>query len=440
MLIWFYCFIFSQAAGEVMKHNWGYIHVREGAEMFFLGYFTKNYQNRPLILWLQGGPGASSTGIGNILEVGPTDLQGKTRKYSWTNLTSVIFVDSPVGTGYSYVWDKKILPTTDVAAAKDLLTFLISLFMQKLTDLGQAPFYIFGESYGAKIGSELALLLLKAIKEKKIICNFKGIAFGDPWLSPSDSVENYARFLYANSLIDTEGVEPILSVAGSIWMKIANGQTKEAANIFFNKMEPTVTNETNGVNFYNILKNPQEEFGVPMSNEIFPVSMEATKHRPSHFSSVKNVLTSDEMKELSKLMNGPMKKMLRLPNNITWSSQSSLVFRALEDDFMRPATVTVEKLLNETTLDIMIYNGQLDLIVPSMGSENWVRELKWPGMSSWAKTKRIPLLSDNNVTSGYYKKFKNFSFFWILKAGHMVPLDAPSTAYKMLCTYLSEKC
>ncbi|RXG73570.1 Retinoid-inducible serine carboxypeptidase [Armadillidium vulgare] len=197
-------------------------------------------------------------------------------------------------------------------------------------------------------------------------------------------------------------------------MKIANGQTKEAANIFFNKMEPTVTNETNGVNFYNILKNPQEEFGVPMSNEISPVSMEATKHRPSHFSSVKNVLTSDEMKELSKLMNGPMKKMLRLPNNITWSSQSSLVFRALEDDFMRPATVT--------------------------GSENWVRELKWPGMSSWAKTKRIPLLSDNNVTSGYYKKFKNFSFFWILKAGHMVPLDAPSTAYKMLCTYLSEKC
>ncbi|RXG73568.1 Serine carboxypeptidase-like 7 [Armadillidium vulgare] len=111
--------VLVRTAGEVMKHNWGYIHVREGAEMFFLGYFTKNYQNRPLILWLQGGPGASSTGIGNILEVGPTDLQGKTRKYSWTNLTSVIFVDSPVGTGYSYVWDKKILPTTDVAAAKD---------------------------------------------------------------------------------------------------------------------------------------------------------------------------------------------------------------------------------------------------------------------------------------------------------------------------------
>lgn len=42
-----------------------------------------NYTERPLIVWLQGGPGGSSTGIGNFDILGPLDLSLQERNYTW---------------------------------------------------------------------------------------------------------------------------------------------------------------------------------------------------------------------------------------------------------------------------------------------------------------------------------------------------------------------
>ncbi|KAK4336777.1 hypothetical protein RND71_043864 [Anisodus tanguticus] len=54
----------------------------------------------PVILWLNGGPGASSL-IGLFNELGPyvvqKDLNLTKREYAWTDEYSVLFVDNPVG-------------------------------------------------------------------------------------------------------------------------------------------------------------------------------------------------------------------------------------------------------------------------------------------------------------------------------------------------------
>ena len=56
----------------------------------------------------------------------------KPRNTSWTQAANVLFVDNPVGTGYSYV-DTNSAYTTDVEGiAKDLLT-LFSAFLKKHT-------------------------------------------------------------------------------------------------------------------------------------------------------------------------------------------------------------------------------------------------------------------------------------------------------------------
>ena len=73
--------------------------------------------NAPLVVWLQGGPGASSTGphsfsafclrsfliqyvsgFGNFLEVGPLDVNLKPRAINWVQSANVLFIDNPVGT------------------------------------------------------------------------------------------------------------------------------------------------------------------------------------------------------------------------------------------------------------------------------------------------------------------------------------------------------
>lgn len=57
--------------------------------MFWWLYFTtadvESKYDRPLVIWLQGGPGASSTGYGNFEEIGPLDLNLKQRNNSWVN-------------------------------------------------------------------------------------------------------------------------------------------------------------------------------------------------------------------------------------------------------------------------------------------------------------------------------------------------------------------
>nr|XP_027218685.1 retinoid-inducible serine carboxypeptidase-like [Penaeus vannamei] len=94
------------------KETWGYVSVREGAHMFFWLYYTTadvDYKQRPLVIWLQGGPGGSSTGVGNFLEIGPQDPQLNNRTSAWTKEVNILFVDNPVGTGFSYVDDVKLL-------------------------------------------------------------------------------------------------------------------------------------------------------------------------------------------------------------------------------------------------------------------------------------------------------------------------------------------
>lgn len=71
------------------RQDFGYVDVRPGAHMFYWLFYTTadvtNYTERPLIVWLQGGPGGSSTGIGNFEILGPLDLSLQERNYTWVS-------------------------------------------------------------------------------------------------------------------------------------------------------------------------------------------------------------------------------------------------------------------------------------------------------------------------------------------------------------------
>lgn len=132
--------------------------------MFWWLYYTTaevaNYTDRPLIVWLQGGPGASSTGFGNFGELGPLDAYLEPRDFTWVKDANVLFIDNPVGSGFSYVEDASKLATTNKQIADDLVTLMIE-FMEQNPEFGQVPLYITCESYGGKMTIEFALELEK---------------------------------------------------------------------------------------------------------------------------------------------------------------------------------------------------------------------------------------------------------------------------------------
>jgi len=78
----------------IPDEDWGYVPIRGSAQMFWwlYGMNKQNQRNTaPLVIWLQGGPGASSTGFGNFMEIGPLDINLKPRPHNWVESANVLF-------------------------------------------------------------------------------------------------------------------------------------------------------------------------------------------------------------------------------------------------------------------------------------------------------------------------------------------------------------
>ena len=80
----------------------------EKREIFFWMFpATGDVGHDDFMIWFNGGPGCSALS-GVLGEAGPFKIDGRTHvahknPYSWTNLTNILWIDQPVGTGFSYV-------------------------------------------------------------------------------------------------------------------------------------------------------------------------------------------------------------------------------------------------------------------------------------------------------------------------------------------------
>lgn len=118
-----------------------------------------------------------------------------------------------------------------------------------------------------------------------------------------------------------------------------------------------------------------------------------------------------------------------------------MVFDKLQGDFMRSVLEDVNFLLNrQPNLKVVVYNGQLDLIVNVIGTSKWVEKgLAWPGAADFRvapkkSLKRKLITEEGEVDDllGFYKSSGRFTFYWIMKAGHMLARDAPEAGIAML--------
>lgn len=421
-----WCFILALVAHTGLssrpptgKEAWSYVEVRDGAHMFWWLYRADSL-DLPLVMWLQGGPGGSGSGFGNFAEIGPLDGDLKPRKTSWVQAASVLFVDNPVGTGFSYT-DRPDGYATDVATVASDMLVLLQHFFTGRAEFQSVPFYIFSESYGGKMAAAISLELTKAIAQGTVKCNFAGVALGDSWISPLDSVMTWGPYLYTTSLLDDLGLEDVTSAAEAVKQAVEQQQFQKATELW-SVVETVVEQNTNGVNFYNILTQEPDERRASVPGEDF-ISLQARRHvRPLHGQS------------LSELMNGPIRKKLGIiPQNVTWGGQAEDVFSNMAGDFMKPVVDVVDQLLT-AGVNVTVYNGQLDLIVDTMGQELWVKRLKWAGLAGFNDLRWTPLDDpiSPGVTGAFCKTYKNFAFYWILKAGHMIPSDQGPMALQMM--------
>ncbi|KAL1827727.1 hypothetical protein DCAR_0206916 [Daucus carota subsp. sativus] len=423
----------AMAAGTVDgSEQWGYVEVRPKAHMFWWYYKspqrTEDPNNPwPIILWLQGGPGASGVGIGNFQEVGPLDTFLKPRNSTWLQKADLLFVDNPVGTGYSFVEDDASFAKTDEEAAADLITLLISLFNSDEV-LQKSPLYVVAESYGGKWAVLLGLSALKAIEAETLKLNLGGIVLGDTWLSPEDFVFSWAPLLKDVSRLDNKGVEKANNLTQNIKQQIDQGEYEAATNSYF-ELEEVIDAYSNSVDFYNFLLDSAFD---PLSTTTVELSQKVKSKRNSRYLASLRSVPGGEA-DLNTLMNGVLKEKLKIiPEDVQWGGQAGSVFMALAEEFMKPRINEVDELLAKG-VNVTIYSGQVDLICSTKGTEAWVAKLKWEGIQTFLSMNRSPLYCGGEKgTKGFTKSLRNLHFYWILNAGHYVPLDQPCVSLDML--------
>ncbi|KAF8043685.1 hypothetical protein BT93_A1869 [Corymbia citriodora subsp. variegata] len=180
----------------------GYIAVDEKQQRALFYYFAEaeaNPASKPLVLWLNGGPGCSSVGVGAFSEHGPFKPSGDVllkNDYSWNKEANMLYLESPAGVGFSYSVNNSYYNTVDdKMTARDNLAFLCNWF-EKFPEYKERDLFITGESYAGHYVPQLA----KLIVQFKLF-NLKGIAIGNPLLEFNTDFNSRAEFLWSHGLI-----------------------------------------------------------------------------------------------------------------------------------------------------------------------------------------------------------------------------------------------
>ncbi|KAF3433904.1 hypothetical protein FNV43_RR25007 [Rhamnella rubrinervis] len=196
------------------KLETGYVGVGDQVDEIQLFYYfiesELSPKDDPLVLWLTGGPGCSGFSA-LVYEIGPlifdyanTNWSGvptlRLNPYSWTKVANIIFLDSPVGTGFSYATDSKAYNTSDTLSVAATYQFLRKWLMAHPKFL-KNPLYIAGDSYS---GIVVPVIVQEITNGNEIglepSMNLKGYVLGNPFASPLDSNAKI-RFSHQMALI-----------------------------------------------------------------------------------------------------------------------------------------------------------------------------------------------------------------------------------------------
>ncbi|GJN20255.1 hypothetical protein PR202_gb07610 [Eleusine coracana subsp. coracana] len=196
----------------------GYVEVDEGNSVHLFYYFVRSERSPAddaIMLWLTGGPGCSVL-TGLAYEIGPLSFDlndaGELpklvyRQDSWTKVSSIIFLDSPVGAGFSYSDTEQGYRSSDTKAVNQILIFLRKWFVEH-TEFLSNPLYIAGDSYSGMIVPTVASRIARGIEiGSEPSLNLKGYLVGNPVTDSNFDSPSKIPFVHGMGLISDEMFE-----------------------------------------------------------------------------------------------------------------------------------------------------------------------------------------------------------------------------------------
>ncbi|KAJ9703296.1 hypothetical protein PVL29_004905 [Vitis rotundifolia] len=450
------------------KHYSGYVDIGgEPAKNLFY-YFVVSERNPgkdPLVLWLNGGPGCSSFD-GFVYEHGPFNFEaGKTpnslptlhlNPYSWSKVSSMIYLDSPAGVGFSFSKTTSQYNTGDVQTASDTHEFLLRWFGE-FPEFITNPFYVSGESYAGVYVPTLSAAIVQGIKSgAKPTINFKGYLVGNGVTDMEFDANALVPFTHGMGLISSEMFEKARDNCGGNYYSNESQSCIEELNKIYNAIS--------GLNKYNILEpcyhrpvKEGEETGnttLPLSfkqlgatNRSLPVRTRMFGRAWPFRASVKDGIlplwpelmkqnpipcTDDQVASVWLNDKGVRTAIHAQHKDVIgeWEICTGRLYYSSDSGSM----LKYHKNLTGEGYPALIYSGDHDMCVPFTGSEAWTMSLGYKIVDEWRAW------ISNDQVAGYTQGYEHgLTFLTIKGAGHTVPEYKPREALDFFSRWLDGK-
>ncbi|EXB81213.1 Serine carboxypeptidase-like 45 [Morus notabilis] len=373
----------------------GYVTLDAKKQRALFYYFAEaetDPHSKPLVLWLNGGPGCSSLGVGAFSENGPFRPSGEVlvkNEYSWNR-------------------------------ARDNLVFLQKWFT-KFPQFTNRSLFITGESYAGHYVPQLAELMLEFNKEEKLF-NLKGIALGNPVLEFATDFNSRADFIWSHGLISDSTYKMFTSVCN--YSRYVSEYYRGSVSSVCSKVMNQVSKETSRF---------VDKYDVTLDVCISSVFAQCQVLSPQQVAETIDVCVEDET--VNYLNRQDVQKALhaRLVGVHRWAVCSNVLDYELLD--VEIPTITIVGKLIKAGVPVLVYSGDQDSVIPLTGSRTLVHELA----EKLALNTTVPyrVWFEGQQVGGWTQVYGNMlAFATIRGASHEAPFSQPERSLVLFKSFL----
>ncbi|KZT35222.1 alpha/beta-hydrolase [Sistotremastrum suecicum HHB10207 ss-3] len=387
-----------------------------------------------LIFWTNGGPGCSSM-EGLLQENGPISWMVGTAKpilnpHSWTNLSSILFVEQPIGTGFS-------TGVPDAKDERDVAVQLVGFFQQFLgvfEELKGKNFYLTGESYAGTYIPYLADYIYE--NPGLLDLQLQGIWIADPSLSFDIIQEEIPA---ADFLHKFENVFALNQTA------LNQIDDKARQCNYTGYIEKYVTYPPKGP-----LPYPDGKFVsdgvIPDECDVWGDILDAALLINPAFNIYRifdtwpilwDVLgipgTFEEAQTLPLYFDRQdVKEAIHAPTNTSWKVCADIDVFPHGDGSLPPALTVLPNVVEKNNRTVIIH-GQADYVLIAEGTRIVLQNLTWHSKQGFQNAPKLDsFIVDGMGAMGTVQLERGLTYIEVVLSGHMVPQFSPQAAFRTM--------
>ncbi|PKS12992.1 hypothetical protein jhhlp_000333 [Lomentospora prolificans] len=404
----------------------GYLSVGENLNMWFWFFEAReNPETAPLISWLGGGPGNAAE-YGLFTQNGPCqfydeDTEPSLNPHSFNNYANVLYIDQPIGTGFSYG------DTSQVNSTKDSSPYvwnLLQAFSAAFPEYEGRDFGIFTESYGGHTGPEVARYILEKNEEiekgadgTKI--NLVALGLSNAWFDAR--MQELANIEYAfnnpyRPLINETVRDELLSlynetVVPSIDKCRATDSMEDCFGAYM-----TYLNDLE----FRMLAAARETYGTV---DIGDIRANPTRPNTQH---IQYLQRPDIQEAVGGLTN--------------YTDSGGAIGIVLSGDGKYPYAKSFTSELSDVVkagVKVLIWTGDADYVCNYVGTQRIAESVEWSGQQVFTDAAMEPY-TVNGIQKGEFKKLDNLNLARVYEAGHNLMWYQPEAGIQIFRQFLIE--